>query len=175
MSGRPPRSRVALLVDGEEVARGPVGADRAMLTALQTVYRPGELVAIAYRDGAETGRTALVTASGPTALVVTADRTALRADDEDLAFVALELRDAAGVLVTSADVPVTVDVTGAGVLAGLGSGNPKTAERFDAGTRTTFDGRALAVVRPTGAGPIEVAVTAEGFDRATVHLEAAGV
>ena len=42
---------------------------------------------------------------------------------------------------------------GAGVLAGLGSGNPSTAERFDASTWTTFDGRALAIVRPTGPGP----------------------
>ena len=163
---------VALLLDGTEVARGPVGASLPLLASLETVYRPGTLVAVAYRAGVETGRAALVTAAGPTVLVATADRTAIRADDTDLAYVAVELRDAAGVLVTGADLPITVTVTGAGVLAGLASGNPSTVERFDATTRTTFDGRALAVVRPTGAGAITVAVTAPGLDDVVVALTA---
>lgn len=101
-----------------------------------------------------------------------ADRAGLRADDTDLAYIAIELRDEAGVLGTGADVPVTVRVTGAGVLAGLCSGNPRTAERFDATTTSTFDGRALAIVRPTGAGGITVTVTAEPGGSALVHLVA---
>ncbi|SDD45730.1 Glycosyl hydrolases family 2, sugar binding domain [Sanguibacter gelidistatuariae] len=162
---------VALFLDGTEVARGPVGAARPMLVTFETVYRPGELTAVAYRAGAETGRASLVSAQGPTALVVNADRATLWAGDTDLAYVAIELRDAAGILVTGADVTVAVDVTGVGTLAGLGSGNPTTTERFDAVTRTTFDGRALAVVRPTGEGLIEVTVTAEGLGAAVVLLE----
>jgi hypothetical protein len=162
---------VALLLDGAEVARGAVGGRRPMLASLDTVYRPGELTAVAYRGGAETGRTSLVTASGPTLLTATAERTALRCDDTDLGYVAIELRDANGVLVTGSDVPVSVSVEGPAVLAGLDSGNPRTAERFDAGTRTTFDGRALAILRPTGPGPVRVRVTAEGFDDAVVDLE----
>jgi beta-galactosidase len=164
---------VALHLDGTEVARGPVGGARPMLATLETVYRPGELVAVALRDGAEVGRTSLVSASGPTRLTASADRLDLRDDDADLAYVAIELRDPAGVLVTGADVPVTVAVTGAGVLAGLGSGAPRTTERFDATRRTTFDGRALAVVRPTGPGPVEVTVTAEGLEAVVVRLEVA--
>lgn len=161
---------VALLLDGTEVAREPVGARRPMLASLETVYRPGELVAVSYQAGVETGRTSLVSASGPTTLTVTADRTELRADDTDLAYLAIELRDANGVLVTGADQPITVDVSGAGELVALGSGNPTTTERFDAPTRTTFDGRALAVVRPTGHGAIDVTVTSDGMERVVVAL-----
>ncbi len=166
---------VALLLDGTEVARGPVGERRPMLAALDTVYRPGELVAVAYRAGAEVGRTSLVSASGPTVLTAAADRATVRADDTDLAYVAIELRDASGVLVTGADVPVTVEVSGAGVLAGLGSGNPSTAERFDASTRSTFDGRALAIIRPAGVGTVRVTVTAEGLEPVVVRVEAAAM
>jgi hypothetical protein len=36
----------------------------------------------------------------------------------------------------------------------------------------TFDGRALAVVRPTGAGTITVTATAEGCDPVRVRMEA---
>ena len=101
-----------------------------------------------------------------------ADRTVLRAEASDLAFVAIELADADGVLATGSDRQVTVEVSGAGVLAGMCSANPKTSERFAAGAGTTFDGRALAVVRPTGAGRISVRVTAEGLAPVALEVEA---
>ncbi|VXB45827.1 glycoside hydrolase family 2 TIM barrel-domain containing protein [Plantibacter sp. T3] len=164
---------VALLLDGVEVARGPVGGRRPKLAVFETVYRPGTLEAVAFRSGAEVGRTALVSATGPTRLVATADRTTLRADDTDLAFIAIELRDAAGVLVTGADREVSVSVAGEGRLAGFGTGTPKTTERFDATTRTTFDGRALAIVRPSGPGAITVTVSGAGLDDVVLDLEAA--
>jgi hypothetical protein len=163
---------VALLLDGVEVGRSAVGAVRPMLASIETVYRPGTLTAVAYRSGSETGRSTLVSASGPAVLTATADRTSLRADDTDLSYVAIELRDAAGVLITGADRVVSVAVEGAGVLAGFGSGAPATTERFDATSRTTFDGRALAVVRPTGAGPITLLVSSEGLDDVRIELSA---
>jgi beta-galactosidase len=162
---------VALLRDGAEVARGPVGGARPMLATLETVYQPGVLTAVAYRAGAETGRTSLTSATGSAQLTATVDRTAIRADDTDLAYITVELRDAAGVLFTGADRAVQVDVAGAGILVAFGSGAPKTAERFDAAVRTTFDGRALAIVRPTGAGAITVTVTSEG-ETVTLELKA---
>ncbi|HLL61957.1 MAG TPA: hypothetical protein VK401_02840, partial [Propionibacteriaceae bacterium] len=70
-----------------------------------------------------------------------------------------------------ADRPVSVAVSGAARLAGMCSANPKTAERFDADTWTTFDGRALAVLRPTGPGSVAVTVTAAGLEAVTVPLE----
>ncbi|WP_232548730.1 glycoside hydrolase family 2 TIM barrel-domain containing protein [Propioniciclava soli] len=162
---------VALLCNGAEVARGPVGEVRPMQATLETTYTPGTLTAVAYRGGEEVGRTELVTA-GEAVLTASADRTTLRADGTDLAYVALEWRDADGILATAADAEVTVEVSGAGVLAGMCSANPKTAERFDADTWRTFDGRALAVVRPTGPGPITVTVRTGSAEPLTLDLEA---
>ncbi|WP_062293246.1 glycoside hydrolase family 2 TIM barrel-domain containing protein [Demequina phytophila] len=163
---------VALLLDGEEISRARVGEERPMLAVLETTYRPGTLEAVAYSDGVETGRTQLTTA-GEATLTATADRTRLADTDDDLAHVAIELRDAAGTLVPDADRDVTVTVDGAAVLAGMGSANPITEERFDAATWRTFDGRALAVVRPRGAGAATVTVTAEGLDPVVIALEVA--
>ncbi|MDN5570419.1 MAG: DUF4982 domain-containing protein [Propionibacteriaceae bacterium] len=162
---------VALLLDGAEVGRAGVGDVRPYQATLEITYAPGTLTALALRGGVEVGRTAVVTGGAPT-LTASADRTRLRADGSDLAHVALEWRDADGVLDTTADAPVTVEVSGAGVLAGMCSANPKTAERFDASTWRTFDGRALAVVRPTGPGAITVTVSADDFDPVTIDLEA---
>ena len=162
---------VALLLDGAEIARGPVGEQRPMLAVLETTYSPGELVAVAYRAGDEVGRTVLITA-GQARLSATADRTRLRADEADLAFLTIELRDDEGRLNPSVDRQVTVAITGPAALAGLCSADPRTTERFDADTWTTFDGRALAVIRPTGPGEILVEVTADDLGSVTVELEA---
>ena len=104
--------------------------------------------------------------------MATADRTVLRADDADLAFVAIALTDAAGTVALGVDREVTVTVEGAGTLAGLGSAAPATAESYLDTVHTTFDGRVLAVVRPTGAGTITVTATAEGCAPVTVTVEA---
>ena len=165
---------VALLLDGAEIARGPVGQTKPMVAELETSYQPGQLVAIAYRDGAEVGRTALTSASGELAVVASADRTELRADDGDLAYISIEVQDAHGTVATGADRPVTVEVSGAGVLAGMCSANRKTTERFDSPTWTTFDGRALAVVRPTGVGAITVTVTSDGSAPTVLPLSVTG-
>ena len=83
------------------------------------------------------------------------------------------MRDDNGVLITTADRAVTVEVEGAGVLAGMCSANPKTAERFDADTWRTFDGRALAVVRPSATGEVVVTVSADGLGPVRLTLSVA--
>ncbi|NQX13087.1 DUF4982 domain-containing protein [Microbacteriaceae bacterium VKM Ac-2855] len=161
---------VALLLDGAEIARAAVGTRKPMLAELETVYRAGTLTAVAYRDGAESGRSVLRTATGDARLVATTDRDTLRGDDTDLAFIAIELRGDNDELVTGEDREVSIRVEGPGVLAGFGSGAPKTAERFDATTRTTFDGRALAIVRPTAPGVITLTATSGTLTQARVQL-----
>ena len=65
---------------------------------------------------------------------------------------------------------MTVTVDGPGVLAGIGTGRARTEEPFGAAAVTTYDGRALAIVRPTGPGAITVTVEASGFAPATAEL-----
>lgn len=102
---------------------------------------------------------------------VNADRDQLVDDSSDLSFITIELHDDKGTLVTCDDRLITVNVSGAGILQGLGSARPDTTEKFDAREFTTFDGRLLAVIRPTGAGRITVDVTANGLDRVQVTLD----
>ncbi|HLM17070.1 MAG TPA: glycoside hydrolase family 2, partial [Acidimicrobiia bacterium] len=90
----------------------------------------------------------------------------------DLAFVEITLVDADGNVHSGVDRAVTVAVDGPAVLQGLGSGNPRTEETFGSPTHDTYNGRALAVVRPTGPGTITVAVSAPGSDDRTVIIEA---
>jgi beta-galactosidase len=164
---------VELLVNGESVGRARVGESHPYVASVSTTYAPGELTAIARRNGVEAGRTSLTSAAGAVLFDVHVDRAQIAATDRDLAYVDIALVDPDGNLHSSEDRAVTVAVDGPAVLQGLGSGNPCTEETFGATTHETFNGRALAVVRPTGTGTITVIVSAKDCDDRTVTIEAA--
>ncbi|HEX4531809.1 MAG TPA: glycoside hydrolase family 2 TIM barrel-domain containing protein [Acidimicrobiia bacterium] len=163
---------VELLVNGDSVGRAPAGEACGFRAEFETVYAPGELIAVARRGGEETGRVSLISARGPVVLDVHTDRDRIDADDRDLAYFEITLVDADGNLQHTRDRPVTVTVAGPAVLQGLGSGNPCTEETFGAATHDTYDGRALAVLRPTGVGAITVTVTAPDCDQQVVVIDA---
>jgi beta-galactosidase len=161
---------VELLLNRESLGRAQVGVQRAFRADFDVTYRPGELTAVAYRAGAETARTSLLSGDDGLTLTASADREEITADSSDLAFVTLTLTDTAGTVHTGRDRPVTVQITGPAVLQGLGSGNPVTADTFTAPTCHTFDGRALAIIRPTGTGTVTVTANAPDCATATLAL-----
>jgi beta-galactosidase len=162
---------VELLINGISVGKAVTGEKNEFKAEFDTVYTPGEIVAVAYTKGIETGRISLMSAGSTVNLKVEADRTQLLNDDNDLSFVSISLVDENGILKPLADRKVTVNVEGAGTLQGFGSANPKTEENYFDKVHTTYDGKALAVVRPTESGTITVTVEAEGCTAQTVKIE----
>ncbi|WP_284984476.1 glycoside hydrolase family 2 TIM barrel-domain containing protein [Arthrobacter sp. efr-133-TYG-118] len=161
---------VELLLNGRSVGRAPTGRENAYRAEFELRYEPGELAAVGYVGSREHARTILRSASDEFQLDVRADRIELNDDDSDLAFVAIELRDDEGVLATHVERKVSVEVTGSGVLQALGSARPDPVDPYDGNWHSTFDGRLLAVVRPTGPGPITIRTTAEDADTVTTTL-----
>jgi hypothetical protein len=161
---------VELLLDGSSVGVAVVGAEKAFRARFVTEYRPGELVAVARHHGSEVGRHTLATAQGEPRLAAKAEASDVRVDG--LGYIAITLEDASGSVFCDRDVPVTVTVSGSAVLAGVGTGRARTEESFAGPTVTTYDGRALAIVRPTSSGEVTVTVAAEGLAPAAVSLRA---
>ncbi|WP_435607443.1 glycoside hydrolase family 2 TIM barrel-domain containing protein [Streptomyces ardesiacus] len=165
-----PDEEVELLLNGTTVGRRPVGRDHDFRTSFDVNYARGELVAVSYRGGRECARTTLRSAGRALGLDVRSDRSTLALTDAELAFVSIELRDQHGALATDADCRVEVTIQGAGVLQGLGTGRFDATESFRAPACKTFDGRALAVIRPTEEGEISVTVSAEKHESVTCTL-----
>ena len=163
---------VELFVNGRAVGRQPGGAAHRYRSVFETTYAPGLLEAVAWRDGSERGRTALRSATDEMVLQADLDRSVIAAQPGDLAFVTLSLVDGDGTLHVVRDRRVEVQIDGPGVLQALGSANPKTEEGFAGTSCTTFDGRALAIVRPTGEGRITLRATAEGCETQQVEIHA---
>lgn len=160
---------VELLLNGECVGRQPAGADHRYRATFTASYRSGTLVAVAYSAGAETGRYELVSATGSQRLTATADRTELTPTDDELAFVHIAITDAEGAIFLGEDRDITIDVEGPGALQGFGTANPIDEHtHFTDRTHRSFDGRALAVIRPTGIGTIRVTITSQEM---VTHVE----
>src|SRR3954447_11482247 len=165
-------AEVELLLDGRSLGVQKAGEGNCFRASFEATYEPGELTAVARAGGAETGRFSLRSATGDVRLTAAAERDAVRADGTDLAYVDLALTDADGTVFLGVDREVTVTVEGPGALAGLGSAAPATEESFLDDVHTTFDGRALAVGRPSGSGTITLTASAEGCRPAVVTVEA---
>ncbi|WP_435216602.1 glycoside hydrolase family 2 TIM barrel-domain containing protein [Streptomyces sp. bgisy034] len=161
---------VELLLNGNRVGRASAGPDHRFRAHFDLPYEPGELCAVGYRKGVETGRCRLASAQGPVTLTAQADRPVLTTTLGDLGFVSLTLTDPQGTCWTGVDRPVCVEVSGTGDLIALGSADPQPVERFDAAECPTYDARALAIVRPAAAGKIHIRATATGCEAAETTI-----
>lgn len=163
---------IELLVNGVSVGRRSLTPEHEYTARFETAYEPGEIVARAYRNGSVVGVTAIRTA-GSSRIAAVADRPEIESGSSDLVYVTIELRDEHGELDTAHDEEIEVEVSGAGRLHALGTGRPSTTEVFSDSRRRLFDGRAVAIIRPTGAG--EISITARSATRGTATLSVEAV
>ncbi|MFI7382148.1 glycoside hydrolase family 2 TIM barrel-domain containing protein [Streptomyces sp. NPDC049813] len=152
----------------------PNGSAGKLHLTWKVPFAPGELKAVARRDGKTVATDVLRTAGAPHAVRLTADRRSVAADGRGLVFVTAEVVDARGVVVPDAGHLLAFDVDG-GRLAGLDNGRQESAERYQASTRTAFHGLALAIVRPgTRIGTLTVTARAEGLRPGKVAVRLTG-
>ena len=138
------------------------------------VYEPGELKAVAYKDGKRVGTAVARTAGAPAKLRLTPDRKHLATTGEDLAYILVEALDEKGTLCPLADNTVQFDVEGPAEIAGIGNGNPLSLEPFQASSHKLFYGKAMLIVRSVEGqrGAIRVTARAEGLEDAQARLRA---
>lgn len=161
-----------LFLNGRSLGRKPAGEEYEFTASFEVPYEPGELTAVSYRDGKETGRFSLATAGEEVHICAEADKKELRADGEDLSFVTVKLTDSAGIENLSASKRVSVSVKGAGRLEAMGSADPKSLGSYDDSEWETYDGYVMFVVRAgEEAGMIEVTVAAEGCEESYILIE----
>lgn len=160
---------IKLFLNGEEVGEAGLKEYKAIIPL---TYQPGELTAVSYQNGREIGRYTITTAGRDIHLTAVADCNVIKANDGDLCYIDITLVDEKGIVNPSVDRNVTATIEGAGILAGLGSADPKSEESFLAGSFCTYEGRLLAIVRPIRKGVIRLTLSAEGCNSVTVTIQA---
>ena len=139
----------------------------------QVPYQPGALKALGYSGGSKVAEQEIRTAGASAGIKLSADRTTIDADGDDLSYVTVRIEDKDGNLCPVADNLVRFRVTGAGDIAGVDNGNAATTEPFHADYRHAFNGLALVIVRSRpGPGKIHVEARSERLAPAAFDIDA---
>ena len=158
---------VELLVNGRSAGRKPVDRNRPLPGSVrfEAVYEPGKAEAVSYTGGKEVSRAVLSSAGQPSAIRLTPEKAAVKADGHDLAYVDIEITDRDGNRVPDAEIPLKAAVSGQAVLAGFGTGRPVTEENYTDGETASYRGRATLILRAGyEKGTAEVTVSGEGME-----------
>lgn len=136
-------------------------------------YVPGELKAIAYKNGRKWAEKDLCTTGKPVKLKLVPDKMALQADGEDLIFVRVSLLDAKGNEVPTAEPLITSSLSGPGMIVATDNGDPTCLIPFREPTRPAFNGLYLAIVkaRRGSKGTLRLCVEADGLDKQEVSFQ----
>ena len=128
-------------------------------------YEPGVIEARGSKDGKVVLTEKRETTGPAVAIRLTADRSAISADGEDIAVLTVEALDSQGRPVPTADNLLRFNVTGDGVLIGVGNGDPNCQESDKGNTRSLFSGMAQVIVQATARpGEIHIEAEKEGWD-----------
>ncbi len=149
---------VELFLNGKSLGVKPCGKDTAYETQFNTTYEPGELMAVAYEDGQEIGRTTLRSSGEASGVKLDAERY------ETLAFVNIDMVDDKGILAAYAAVPIRIDIDGDATLLAFGSVGARHDHGFEKPETTSGEGHALAILKlGPDAGDVKVTVSGENI------------
>jgi beta-galactosidase len=128
-------------------------------------YVPGMIEARGSKDGKVVLTEKRETTGEPATIKLTADRTAIDADGEDVAVLKVEVLDKQGRFVPTANNFIGFKVTGNGKFIGVGNGDPNCQESDKEPRRSLFNGLAQIIVQSTKQpGEIHIEVFKEGWD-----------
>lgn len=162
---------VELILNGKSLGKKPAGKENRFTAKFDLTYEPGTLEAISYMDGKKVSSDLLRTAGAPANIRIVPDKKELIADGQSLCFAVVEIIDAEGNLVPTAEMKATAKVEGAATLAAFGTGNPQTTENYTKGQFTSYKGRLLAILRAGyEPGMSELTVNVEGLETVSVKI-----
>ncbi len=168
--------QVKLILNGKEIGSRTMPESARLIAQFDLPYAAGELRAVAFKDGKEIDSLTFKTVAKPARLRLKVDRRTISARRDDLAFITVEITDAAGVPVPDIVRKIDFHVDGAGELAAVGNANPKDVTSFHESTCRTFRGRCLAILRPFGReGTITLQARSDGLSPASTAVKCASL
>ncbi len=162
-----------LYLNDKLIGEKPTGREQAFKAEFEVPYAPGTLNAEGVRGDRVVANSILKTAGNPVRLKLTADRTILSADGQDLAFVTVEAADEKGQLQVNSDKKVHFAASGEGTIAAVGNGNGKSLDSYSADSYSLFNGRALVILRTNRKpGQIKLTANSNGLTASSIIVEA---
>ncbi|MGD0889523.1 MAG: glycoside hydrolase family 2 TIM barrel-domain containing protein [Acidobacteriaceae bacterium] len=136
-------------------------------------YQPGTLRAVGTKDGQVIMTVEQSTTGAPAAIRLTADRTSIDTQWDDLSHVTVEIVDSQGRVVPTADNEIVFSLTGPGRILGLDNGQADSHENYQSDRRKAYAGHALALVQSNGRpGEMQLTASSSSLTSASVTITA---
>ena len=163
---------VELFLNGKSVGvRSKKGDDLHVMWRIP--FQAGTLKAVSRKNGKTVLESEIKTAGNPSNLKLTADRSTIKADENDLSFVTVDITDENGVLSPNANNEIQFSLKGNGKIVGVCSGDPVSHESYKGSKHTALNGKCLVIVQSTTkGGRIELTVKANGLKQNTIVITA---
>ncbi|MDO4880573.1 MAG: DUF4982 domain-containing protein [Capnocytophaga sp.] len=121
---------------------------RYRLMWMNTKYEPGSVKVVAYNDkGQAVAEKEIHTAGKPYELKLTADRSQIKADGQDLAYITVEVVDKDGNICPNINQLVQFEVKGAGKFRASANGDATSLDLFHLPKMHLFNGKLVAIVQ----------------------------
>ena len=157
----------------EETATSFTRQKRYRLMWMDTTYEPGTVKVVAYNEAGEAvAEKEICTAGAPHHIELEVDRSTIKADGRDLAFVTVKVVDKNGNLCPDAQHLVKYSVKGEGWYRAGANGDPTSLELFHLPQMKVFNGMMTAIVQSNEkAGEITLTATAKGLKSAKITIK----
>ncbi|KEO73794.1 glycoside hydrolase [Anditalea andensis] len=134
-------------------------------------FQPGTIRAVSRSAGREVKRKEIETAGRPVKIVMEADRSDLKADGKDMAFITVKVLDKDGNMVPRAENLIRFEINGNATIAATDNGDPTDLSSFQSHQRKLFNGLAMVFIKTTKVGgSVILRAHGDGLENATIEL-----
>ncbi|MDH7464374.1 beta-galactosidase GalB [Chitinophagaceae bacterium 26-R-25] len=162
-----------LFLNGKSLGRKKKQPYEYRLRWDSVTYQPGELKAFAYKNGKRWAESSVKTTGAPAKLKISADKTVIKANGEDLIFVTISVADKNGAMVPTANNIISCKVEGPGEIVATDNGDATCLIGFTNPVRPAFNGLMLAIIKAktNQSGKLKLVVESEGLEKSTVEID----
>lgn len=163
--------QVELFLNGKSLGKKPTNRSTRFIAAWQVTYQSGVLKAVGFKGKKQVNAAILQSADKPSDIRLSADRSKILADGQDLSYITVELTDPKGIRNPKADNTVFFEVEGPGTLIATGNANPVSFESCQLPQRKAWRGRCLAIIKSElKGGKITVKASSQGLKSASIEI-----
>lgn len=162
-----------LFLNGKSLGRKKMQKYEYRLRWDDVKYSPGEIKVVAYKNGKKWADDSVKTTAEPDKIVLTADRSEIKADGNDLSFVTVKITDKNGLVIPNANKMLQFSIEGSGEIIATDNGDPTDLTSFASLQRKSFNGLCLIIIRSkkNQAGKIVIKVISEGLKNGSLNLK----
>jgi beta-galactosidase len=139
--------KVELFLNNKSLGIKSTNKTTKFMASWKVPYQSGELKAVGYSMDKVVQISVLRTAQKPIKIKLIADQTQLKAGEQDLSYITVELQDAQGRVNPAAENLINFTLTGDAQIVGVGNANPVSLESFQQHQRKAYKGKCMVIVK----------------------------